>query len=92
MTWVLNVSNVLFFIWIVAAISDRPSEDCPPGRSPVRGRLRRRNRYRRRPDLSSCGRVYPHCGEDVKKGRASCKNCGYDFTIGGERPVEAPST
>jgi hypothetical protein len=31
MTWVLNVSNVLFFIWIVAAISDRPSEDCPPG-------------------------------------------------------------
>jgi hypothetical protein len=28
------------------------------------------------------GRVCPHCGDDVKKGRTSCKKCGYDFTLG----------
>jgi hypothetical protein len=33
------------------------------------------------------GRVCPHCGEDVKKGRTTCKNCGYDFTIGGKPPA-----
>ena len=37
------------------------------------------------------GRVCPHCGEDVKKGRTTCKNCGYDFTIGGKPPTEAPA-
>jgi hypothetical protein len=31
MTWVLNLWNVLFLIWIIAGISSRPSEDCPPG-------------------------------------------------------------
>jgi hypothetical protein len=35
------------------------------------------------------GRVCPHCGEDVKKGRTTCKRCGYDFTIGGKPPTEA---
>lgn len=33
------------------------------------------------------GRICPHCGEDVKKGRTTCKNCGYDFTIGGKPPA-----
>jgi hypothetical protein len=33
-------------------------------------------------------RQCPHCGEDVKKGRTTCKNCGYDFTIGGKPPAE----
>ena len=36
------------------------------------------------------GRVCPHCGEDVKKGRTTCQNCGYDFTIGGKPPAEVP--
>lgn len=34
------------------------------------------------------GRICPHCGEDVKKGRTTCKDCGYDFTIGGKPPAE----
>jgi len=38
------------------------------------------------------GRTCPHCGEDVKKGRTTCKNCGYDFTIGGKPPAEAGAT
>lgn len=37
------------------------------------------------------GRTCPHCGEDVKKGRTTCKNCGYDFTIGGKPPAEPPA-
>jgi hypothetical protein len=32
------------------------------------------------------GRICPHCGEDVKKGRTTCQKCGYDFTIGGKPP------
>jgi hypothetical protein len=31
MTWVLHIWNVLFLIWIIAGVSDRASEDCPPG-------------------------------------------------------------
>jgi len=38
------------------------------------------------------GRVCPHCGEDVKKGRTTCQNCGYDFTIGGKPPAATPET
>jgi hypothetical protein len=30
MTWAIWVWNVLFLIWIIAAVSDRASEDCPP--------------------------------------------------------------
>ena len=37
------------------------------------------------------GRTCPHCGDDVKKGRTTCKSCGYDFTIGG-KPDVAPTT
>lgn len=45
------------------------------------------------------GRVCPHCGEDVKKGRTACQKCGYDFTLGrnpqmstsaGEEAVHSP--
>jgi hypothetical protein len=35
------------------------------------------------------GRICPHCGEDVKKGRTTCKDCGYDFTLGGRPPAPA---
>jgi hypothetical protein len=31
MTWLVNVWNLIFFIWIVAGISDRTSKECPPG-------------------------------------------------------------
>jgi hypothetical protein len=31
MTWVLNIWNLVFLIWIIAGVSDRPSKDCPPG-------------------------------------------------------------
>ena len=31
MTWVLVVVNALFLVWVIAAVSDRASEDCPPG-------------------------------------------------------------
>lgn len=34
-------------------------------------------------------RTCPHCGNDVKKGRTTCKNCGYDFTISGKPSAEA---
>jgi hypothetical protein len=101
MTWVLNIWNVIFLIWIIAGIADRTSKDCPPGPdhqlcvsasdagtgigvgiifflwflgfvviSIVWFMTRRR------------GRVCPHCGDDVKKGRTTCKKCGYDFTTG----------
>jgi hypothetical protein len=36
------------------------------------------------------GRICPHCGEDVKKGRTTCRSCGYDFT--GGKPPEASAT
>jgi hypothetical protein len=28
MTWVLNVWNVLFLIWIIGGVSSRPSKNC----------------------------------------------------------------
>lgn len=28
MTWVLNIWNAVFLIWLVVGVSDRPSEDC----------------------------------------------------------------
>lgn len=31
MTWVIWIVNALFLVWIIAGISDRASEDCPPG-------------------------------------------------------------
>ena len=31
MTWVLNIWNVIFLIWIIAGVSDRASESCPAG-------------------------------------------------------------
>jgi hypothetical protein len=33
MTWVLNIWNLIFLIWIIAGISDRASKSCPPGDS-----------------------------------------------------------
>src|SRR4051812_1750991 len=105
MTWVLNLWNLVFLIWIITAIADRASEDCPPGDelcinasdagtglgvaviillwlvgfivlALVWLMTRRR------------GRICPHCGEDVKKGRTTCQKCGYDFTIGGKPPPD----
>lgn len=37
------------------------------------------------------GRTCPHCGQDVKKGRTTCKKCGYDFTTGGKPATEIPT-
>jgi hypothetical protein len=108
MTWVLNIWNVLFLVWLIVGINDRASKKCPPGDdlctsasdvgtgvgvalililwflgfvvlSLVWFMTRRR------------GRICPHCGEDVKKGLTACKKCGYDFTIGGKPPAEAPA-
>ncbi len=31
MTWVFMIVNALFLVWIIAGVSDRASEDCPPG-------------------------------------------------------------
>ena len=108
MTWVLNIWNVLFLIWIIAGVSDRASEDCAPGDQLcidasdvgtgigvalifflwfigfiVLSLVWFMTRSR--------GRVCPHCGEDVKKGRTACKKCGYDFTIGAQPPAQVPS-
>ena len=33
------------------------------------------------------GRECPVCGEDVKKGRTTCKKCGYDFAAGARPPT-----
>ena len=106
MTWVLNLWNLVFLIWIIAGISDRASKDCAPNDqlcinasdagtgigvaviillwflgfivlALVWPMPRRR------------GRICPHCGEDVKKGRTTCQKCGYDFTIGGKPPEAA---
>jgi len=30
MTWVLNIWNLIFLVWIIAGIADRPSKTCPP--------------------------------------------------------------
>lgn len=30
MTWLINVVNVLMVLWIVSAISERASKECPP--------------------------------------------------------------
>jgi hypothetical protein len=110
MTFVLTIGNVIFLIWIVAGIADRPSRNCPPGPnhqlcigasdvgtgigvglvlvlwfigfivlSIVWFMTRRR------------GRICPHCGEDVKKGRIDCRKCGYDFTTGTNPNLPAPA-
>jgi predicted amidophosphoribosyltransferase len=36
-------------------------------------------------------RTCPRCGHDVKKGRTSCKNCGYDFAAATAAPVGPPA-
>lgn len=33
MTWLLAVVNLLFLIWVIGAIADRPSKSCAPGDS-----------------------------------------------------------
>jgi hypothetical protein len=33
MTWVLNLWNALFLVWLIVGVGDRPSEDCPPADS-----------------------------------------------------------
>jgi len=101
MTWVLNVWNVIFLIWVIAGVASRASKNCPPGANHqlcvnasdagtgigvalimvlwfigfvVLALVWLMTRRR--------GRICPHCGEDVKKGRTTCKACGYDFTLG----------
>jgi hypothetical protein len=109
MTWVLNIWNVLFLIWIIFGVSDRASKDCPPGDDLCVNASDAGTGIgvalilflwflgfivlsliwlMSRPKHRTC----PHCGEDVKKGRTDCKNCGYDFTIGGKPTEEAPAT
>lgn len=31
MTWVLNLWNLLFVVWIIAGVGDRASKNCAPG-------------------------------------------------------------
>lgn len=31
MTWVINVWNVIFLVWIITGIADRASKNCPAG-------------------------------------------------------------
>jgi hypothetical protein len=31
MTWLIWIVNALFLLWIIVGVSDRASEDCPPG-------------------------------------------------------------
>lgn len=109
MTWVLNIWNVIFLIWLIVGVASRPSKDCPSTDTlcinasdagtgigvalimilwflgfvvlslvwfMTRGK----------------GRICPHCGEDVKKGRTACKKCGYDFTVGGKPAPEVAPT
>jgi hypothetical protein len=113
MTWVLNIWNVLFLIWIVAAgASSEGSCDTPEERAGLSKEACEAASdvgtgigitlilflwflgfivlalvwLMTRPKHRTC----PHCGNDVKKGRTTCKNCGYDFTIGGKpEPAEA---
>jgi hypothetical protein len=106
MTWVLNIWNVIFLIWIIAGSvsgAHHAAKDCAHP-----GVLTRQECL----DASHAGtgigvalifllwflgfvvlsiiwfmtrrkgRICPHCGEDVKKGRTTCKKCGYDFTTG----------
>lgn len=99
MTWVINVWNVVFLIWIIVGIADRASKNCPKGDQLCVSASDAGTSIgvgliiflwfigflvlsiiwfmTRRP-----GRICPHCGEDVKKGRTTCKQCGYDFTTG----------
>ena len=109
MTWVLNIWNVLFLVWIIAGISDRASEDCPPGDDLCVSASDAGTGIgvalilvlwflgfivlsliwlMSRPKHRTC----PHCGEDVKKGLTACKNCGYDFTVGGKPTAEEAIT
>jgi hypothetical protein len=109
MTWVLNLWNVLFLVWIIAGISSRTSKDCPPADTLCINAsdagtgigvalivflwfigfvvlalvwfMTRRK-----------GRLCPHCGHDVKKGRTECTSCGYDFTLGRNPRIEAPAS
>jgi hypothetical protein len=112
MTWVLNIWNVLFLIWIIAAsASSEGSCDTPEERGGLSKEACEAASdvgtglgitlililwflgfivlaliwLMSRPKHRTC----PHCGSDVKKGRTTCKNCGFDFTIGGKPPAEA---
>lgn len=115
MTWVLNVWNVIFLIWIIGGSisgAHQATKDCSHP-----GILTRQECL----DASHTGtgigvalvfflwflgfvvlalvwfmtrgksRQCPHCGEDVKKGRTTCKKCGYDFTTG-TNPLLAAAT
>jgi hypothetical protein len=96
MSWAILIWTGIFILWTIVGVSDRASEDCPPGDqlcidasdvgtgigvaliwmlwfigflvlSIIWFMTRRK------------GRVCPACGEDVKKGRTTCKKCGHDF-------------
>lgn len=115
MTWVLNVWNVIFLIWVIAGSvsgANQATKNCAhPGVLTRQECLDASHAgtgigvalilvlwfigfvvlalvwvmTRRR------GRICPHCGEDVKKGRTTCAKCGYDFTLG-SNPTLATSS
>ena len=116
MTWVLNIWNLVFLIWIIGGIASRPSTNCATDPDVLSGVISK-HACEAASDTGTGigvaliiflwflgfvvlslvwfmsrrkGRVCPHCGEDVKKGRTACKKCGYDFTLGRNPTIEPP--
>lgn len=118
MTWVLNIWNVIFLIWLIVGISDRPSKNCATDPDVLNGIISKHTCQAASDTGTGVGvaliiflwflgfvvlslvwfmtrrkgRTCPHCGEDVKKGRTTCKKCGYDFTTGTNPSLVAVTT
>jgi hypothetical protein len=105
MTWVINIVNLLFLVWLITGVSSRPSKDCASDPSVTAGTISK-SACEAASDVGTGigvaliiflwfivfivlglvwlmtrpkNRLCPVCGEDVKKGRTTCKKCGHDF-------------
>jgi hypothetical protein len=105
MTWVLNVWNALFLVWIIAGIASRPSKNCATDPDVLKGIISKQTCEAASDVGTGIGvtalivlwfvgfiilslvwlmsrpkhRLCPACGEDVKKGRTTCKKCGFNL-------------
>ena len=113
MTWVLNVWNVVFLVWVIGAIASRPSKNCATDPDVLKGIMSKHACETASNVGTGLGvtalivfwflgfiilsliwlmsrpkhRLCPACGEDVKKGRTTCKKCGFDLAAAASAPA-----
>jgi hypothetical protein len=116
MTWVLNVWNVVFLVWIISGIANRPSKNCATDPDVLKGIISKHACETASNVGTGLGvtavivfwflgfiilsliwlmsrpkhRLCPACGEDVKRGRTTCKKCGFNLAAAASGASSGP--